>query len=107
MGGQIQAKGTDEFIDITYGGLQDLEGIFIRAAIRYLSELSYQNLSNQLLVNKHILQPGSSQASLGDEIIDITNYRSCIKEAIRLLNSWVRKRQHLFVCRCSAVIRNV
>ena len=90
MGGQIQAKGTDEFIDITYGGLQDLKGIFIRAAIRYLSELSYQNLSNQLLVNKHILQPGSSQASLGDEIIDITNYRSCIEEAIRLLNSWVR-----------------
>jgi len=49
MGGQIEAEG---FVDITYGGLEELKGIFIRATIRYLSELSSQNLSNQLLVNQ-------------------------------------------------------
>jgi hypothetical protein len=91
MGGQIQAKGTHEFVDVTYAGLEDIKGIFIRAAIRYLSELSSQNLSNQFLVNEGILPPGSIQASLNDEIIVVTNYRSRIEEATRLLNSWVRE----------------
>jgi hypothetical protein len=49
------------------------------------------NISNQLLINEGILPPGKFQGSVDDEVIVITNYRSRIEEAIRLLNSWVRE----------------
>jgi hypothetical protein len=91
MGGQIQPQGTHKLLDVSYASLEDIKGIFIRAAIRYLSELSSLNLSDQLLINEGILLPEYFQGSANDEMIVITNYRSRIEEAIRLLNSWVRE----------------
>ena len=90
MGGQIVAHGADvEIVNITYSGLEELKGFFICAAIRYLSELSSQNISTKILVNEGILDPVASDKSTHDEMITIANYRSRIEEAIRLLNSWV------------------
>ena len=90
MGGQIVAHGADvEIVNITYSGLEELKGLFIRAAIRYLSELSSQNISTEILVNEGILDPVASDNSTHDEMITIANYRSRIEEAIRLLSSWV------------------
>jgi hypothetical protein len=92
MGDKIEAEGTHKSVDIqSYVYFKDIEGIFIRAAIRYLSELSSQNISNQLLVNEGILPPGVFQSSLHGEVIMIINYRSRIEEAVRLLTSWVRE----------------
>jgi hypothetical protein len=92
MEDKMQARGTEKSINISHRtGWRDIEGIFIRAAIRYLSELSSKNISNQLLVDEGILPPGTFQGSANDEMIVIINYRSRIEEAIRLLNSWVRE----------------
>jgi len=88
----MQAMGTEKSINISYRtGWKDIEGIFIRAAVRYLSELSSKNISNQLLVNEGILPPGTLQGSTNDEMIVIINYRSRIEEAIKLLTSWIRE----------------
>src|ERR1700685_1775896 len=90
MGGQIVAHGADvEIVNITYSGLEELKSFFIRASIRYLSELSSQNISTKILVNEGILDPVASDNSTHDEMITIANYCSRIEEAIRLLNSWV------------------
>jgi hypothetical protein len=89
MEGTVQAEGTHKLIKIPDVSWNDIEGIFIRAAIRYLSELSSKNISSQLLINEGILPPGSFQGSESDEVIVITNYRVRIEEAIRLLTSWV------------------
>ncbi len=94
MEDQLWAQGVEDEEDegITYVGLKEINGIFIRATIRYLSELSSKNLSSQLLVNEGILDPVAAQSiSAHDEMIMIANYRSRIEEAARLLNSWVRK----------------
>jgi hypothetical protein len=87
---EIWAEGTDIRVSFTGPGSIS-EGIFIRAAIRYLSELSFQNISHQILVNEGIIPPGPFHGSAHDEMVIITNYRSRIEEAIRLLNSWVRE----------------
>ena len=82
MDGHIEAEGTD--INISFAGLGCMiKGVFIRAAIHYLSELSFQNISHQILINKGILPPGPFHGSAHDETVIITNYHSHIEEATR------------------------
>jgi hypothetical protein len=93
MGGQLKVKDTeidDEIFGCRYGGLEDLKGIFIRAAIAYLNDLSSKNISSKVLVNEGIIDERDTTDV--DEVVIITNYRLRIDSALRLLQSWCREK---------------
>ena len=73
MEDKVQAIGTEKSMNISHRtGWRDIEGIFIRAAVRYLSELSSKNISSQFLVDEGILPSGTFQGSANDEMTVIT-----------------------------------
>lgn len=62
-----------EVFSCSYRGLEDIKGVFIRAALDYLRDLSAKHLSKDLLVNEGILD--AHAATEVDEVVAITNYR--------------------------------
>jgi hypothetical protein len=93
MGGQFTLELDDDerhTVYASYGIFEQLKGCLIRAAVKYLIIISAKNVSKQLLIDEHIIDPDSDEARFPEDII-IPNYRFRIDSAIYPLQSWCRR----------------